>query len=790
MSSLRFGLIAQDKQISVPLQSVSVNGVIKGYVVGLDMTFNYKNSSGDPLEVMFRFPVDDGMAVVGLQAKIDNRTIRGVVLEKEEARATYDDAIASGFTAALGEEKSGDIFSLSLGNLPPQGDVQLILNLAGELPLEGEAVRFSLPTVLKPRYTPAGSSDPLAPVSDATTGSGPTVSHLSMQISNTSGVSSVTSPTHSIDTAANDDGSVNATLTEQGPLVKDLVILINYNDPHIPHATVEGGATSGSNELLASPVVMLDFFPKIDASHSAACEFVFVVDRSGSMRGSYINSARETLILFLKSIPAGCSFNIVGFGSRFEHLFPQSVPYNQSSLDEAMKHAERMDANLGGTELLHPLRFVFEQASLAGLQRQVFVLTDGSVSNTQACIDLTKANNHIARVFTFGIGSGASTALVNGLAKAGNGSAEFIKENERMQSKVISSLKKALQPSVTDVELKFSVPRGVSVIQAPSKIPPIFNGCKVVLYGIIKGKGGRSSAKLSGKILGESIEHVIEFDVSDGSNITRGGPVIHQLAAKSLIKDWESDATKKQDVINMSVQSSVVSSHTAYVAVDEDQNKPIEGAIKVWDLTALNARGAGEIFTKTSSRLRSYNAAGMLGDTRGTSNIMYSSISLSSGGVRAKKYAVPRHRNVYTESKKMEESSMESLDDMSDCLSVAPPLAPPNPQKNKSNLIGSSVGSGLSQLISLQSAEGYWSLDGGLAGLLGRSLDELKKCCPDGCSDTVWATLLALALLDKQYKDKQDEWELVAMKSDLWLSSQQLPSNVDSLKSIASKTLQ
>ena len=42
----------------------------------------------------------------------------------------------------------------------------------------------------------------------------------------------------------------------------------------------------------------------------------------------------------------------------------------------------------------------------------------------------------VCRVFTFGIGSGASTALVNGLAKAGNGTAEFIKEGERMQPKV------------------------------------------------------------------------------------------------------------------------------------------------------------------------------------------------------------------------------------------------------------------------------------------------------------------------------------------------------------------
>lgn len=42
--------------------------------------------------------------------------------------------------------------------------------------------------------------------------------------------------------------------------------------------------------------------------------------------------------------------------------------------------------------------------------------------------------NH--RCFTFGIGSGASSALVEGLARAGNGTAEFVKEGERMQPKV------------------------------------------------------------------------------------------------------------------------------------------------------------------------------------------------------------------------------------------------------------------------------------------------------------------------------------------------------------------
>ena len=42
------------------------------------------------------------------------------------------------------------------------------------------------------------------------------------------------------------------------------------------------------------------------------------------------------------------------------------------------------------------------------------------------------------RCFTFGIGSGASSALVEGLAQAGNGTAEFVKGGERMQPKVSS----------------------------------------------------------------------------------------------------------------------------------------------------------------------------------------------------------------------------------------------------------------------------------------------------------------------------------------------------------------
>ena len=40
------------------------------------------------------------------------------------------------------------------------------------------------------------------------------------------------------------------------------------------------------------------------------------------------------------------------------------------------------------------------------------------------------------RVFTFGVGSGVSTELVKGIARAGNGRAEFVYKGERIQPKV------------------------------------------------------------------------------------------------------------------------------------------------------------------------------------------------------------------------------------------------------------------------------------------------------------------------------------------------------------------
>ena len=397
------GLLIRGREGLVPLKSISVRAFLNGFIVGFRSNLTYENNSSDPIEVFFRTPVDDSYAVVDLEAVIDGRKIRAKIHEKEKAREMYEEAIASGRTAAFAEEKKGDIFSVVLGNLPPGKKAEIRLTMVGELELEADgSVRFVLPTVLKPRYTPVGGADPLEPIADREEkpvkhAEGPLSYKFNLVINGLEGVADVVSPSHRIKTQTAGE-VMNVGLEED--CLKDIVILVHPKEPHKPMVIVEPGLSDGENDFEKSAAVMVSFFPEFKGDKlctQAACEFVFVVDRSGSMRGQYIHDAAQTLLLFLKSIPEGCYFNIIGFGSSYQELFPESVPYNQENLEKAAKHAEHLQADLGGTEIFDPLKYIFGLAQMKGLPRQVFVLTDGSVSNTESVIKLVARNSHNAR---------------------------------------------------------------------------------------------------------------------------------------------------------------------------------------------------------------------------------------------------------------------------------------------------------------------------------------------------------------------------------------------------------
>ena len=164
--------------------------------------------------------------------------------------------------------------------------------------------------------------------------------------------------------------------------------------------------------------------------------------------------------------------------------------------------------------------------------------------------------------------------------------------------KVIRSLKKAIQPSANNVTVTFDLPGSYEVNVVPDKIPSIYNGEKTVIYGLLMNRpdgkerdGLMGKAILSGDILGKEFKFEIPFELSGRQGVEEDVSIIHQLAAKVMIQEWQDDGEPyeerhKKEIIELSCDASVVSKYTAYIAVDEAQNKPVSGSMQSYELTA------------------------------------------------------------------------------------------------------------------------------------------------------------------------------------------------------------
>uniref|UniRef100_A0A3B5KW60 von Willebrand factor A domain containing 5A n=1 Tax=Xiphophorus couchianus TaxID=32473 RepID=A0A3B5KW60_9TELE len=585
---------------SVPLKSIDVLLEVKDHVATLVSTLNFENKEDKPLETVFVFPLPGDAAVCHFSAQIGETHIVAEVMDRQQARQVYDDAVSSGQKVFELEEsdESPDIFSLTVGNLPPGESASIRLEYVTELAVQADdGLRFCLPVVLNPRYQPQGSEGPSVQVTSVPASLVPYSLSFFARVSSPRPISKIESscPLEPLQYLNADQTQATVKLATGHKFDRDIELLIYYKDTHRPSAVVEAGQASAKpGTLMGDPVVMVSLYPEFPESvmsnFNSCGEFVFLLDRSGSMdfptycgsRQSRIASAKDTLMLLLKSLPMGCYFNIYGFGDHYEHVFPKSAKYNQKNLKRALKRVEEMDANLGGSEILEPLRQIYRQPCIPKHPRQLFIFTDGEVNYTKAVLDEVKEYSEFHRCFSFGIGEGASSELINGMAREGGGHAQFIIGKERMQPKVMQSLRFALQPLVTDISLSWDLPEGVSATALSPPLTALFQGQRSLIFAQLNGEARSNTVLGLTMNLHFSLQPACDLDFDLKEDIS----TIHRLAARTLIRSLEQEqrehgklAEEIEKVVDLSVQSGVSSIFTAFIAVDKSNGEPVRGPL-------------------------------------------------------------------------------------------------------------------------------------------------------------------------------------------------------------------
>ena len=411
------------------------------YRTVLTQTFFNPSTEKGIRKCRYTFPLYDGVSVVGFTCHVGEREIVGEVKEKEKAKAVFKEAVARGETAGLFEQlpDASDVFTTTVGNIPPGAKVVIRITYLGELKhdLEVDGTRFTIPTIICPRYGNYPGTLQSSPVTDAM-GSSISIT-VDAEMADGSFIQKMQSPTHPIamimgttSMAPNSEPAMtkaSATLTlGNAGLETDFVLQVIAKSSGVPKAILENHPTIADHRALMATLV-----PKFSLPPEKP-EIVFVCDRSGSMGGTRIELAKQALKVFLKSLPIGVKFNICSFGWQHTFLWPRSVTYNQQFLDEAMAHADSFAANYGGTEMLQPLKATIEQR-YKDMPLEIMMLTDGETWDQQNLFSyLNEAiTEHKApiRVFTLGIGNGVSHALIEGIAKAGDGFAQIVGKARR-----------------------------------------------------------------------------------------------------------------------------------------------------------------------------------------------------------------------------------------------------------------------------------------------------------------------------------------------------------------------
>jgi Ca-activated chloride channel family protein len=621
-----FGLLRTDVG-ALPLIALEVNARLEGLVAQTQVQQVFFNSHPTPLEATYIFPLPDRAAVTSFRLEVAGRVIVGDLQERHKARQTYTEAIETGHRAAIAEEERPGVFTMRVGNLPPGEQAVVRLTMVGPMPVREGEVTYRFPLVVAPRYMPgvalAGQSVGLGVAQD--THLVPDASRISPPVM-LPGFSSPVRLSIAIDVPysalePHDFRSSLHTLveanTEEGKrfimrpgekLDRDFVL--RY---HIAKSSLHTALTLQADPIGDEGAWLLTVVPPSMAkSQAQPRSIVFVLDRSGSMGGWKMVTARRAVSRMIETLTEQDRFSVLAFDTTIDTP-PEFDGHSLVAGTDRMRFRATEFLNTvearGGTEMAQPLNIAVDQLSRCSGQAILVLITDGQVGNEDHILRQLGQKINTIRVFTIGIDHAVNAGFLRRLADLGGGACELV-ESDRRLDEVMEQIQRTISTPVLST-LRISGEGLLPETLSPTRVPDVFSGVPVQLTGRYRGKAPEK-VQLTGKgANGEEV--VLNATAHQGSELTR------QIWGRSRIRDLEDRyaagerGTLEQQIVETSLRFGVLSRFTAFVAVDRVEVvnpggevtvkvQPVESAMRrdaepeaMLEMQALVGRAAGAI---------------------------------------------------------------------------------------------------------------------------------------------------------------------------------------------------
>ncbi|CAD8177439.1 unnamed protein product [Paramecium octaurelia] len=622
-------LICYDVKNKLPISLEQVNYIVNVQpglaIVEIQQTYNTQHYEV-PIELEYMFTIQKDSAVSKMIAELGDLKVLGIVKELEEAKQEYEQGIIDGKTMIISQQDKDitELKQVKIGSLAPGKTLKITfeyiqplkvyLNQFWKLELS-PMVDSSYLTVHKLKNQSVNYPQLYKKIKKSVDVQGFQQNHrqyITIYINLQRSIKFLKSPTHKIIINTDDHQNIKENFTKGQVIILDnkfpdnfapnkrFELLLSSDDINQPHSFL----THTNNDALQhiKYCATLTLIPKfnevsLDDAYSSYINglnlysetktnrgnYYFFIDRSSSMEGQRINKAKQSLILFLKSLPEDCFFNVISFGNESKSMFEKPQYYNQKTLNEAVSQVNSMKADLGGTDIYKALKYGIynDEDSKSHLETyNAFLLTDGEDSPERILNLVQNYTKSNFRVYTLGIGDGCSQYLLKRISEIGNGKCQFVLDDEDINVKVIDLLEDSMTQYLQGFKLDLPEINISQIIPDPEHITTIKKNEELFIQ-ILFPQPITETLEFQIKCFDpqkqKQMSHKYKLKISESQQ----QDYFHKLAAHKLINYYDNslknnlkqvnkvkvnqEILTNEDIINLSISHQILCRKTAYI---------------------------------------------------------------------------------------------------------------------------------------------------------------------------------------------------------------------------------
>ncbi len=556
----------------------------------------FQNTENRQVEALYTFPVPKGASVSNFSMWINGKEMVGEVVEKEKARQIYNSYKQRRQDPGLLEQVDYRTFEMRVFPIAPKAEQRVQVVYYQELDYDHNWATYVYPLATSTRPN----------VQAKTTGK----FALSVDVKSEIPITQFESTSHAKDfaIAKHAENYQQASLeTRGGDLSRDVVLAFQTARPR-----------TGVDLIASKPKDEDGYFSlTLTAGEELAAinkpmDYVFVLDVSGSMADDHkLQLSEQSLGAFVSSLTPEDHFEVMTFNVQPATLFHALTPADDASKKKAQDFLNSQEAR-GGTILNSAMSTAYKYAD-ANRPLNVIVLSDGMTEQTERAqlVQLIRQRPSGSRVFAIGVGNDVNRGLLEELANDSGGLAAFLSPEDNVQRQAQAFRRKLMRPVASDVAVKID---GVSTYDlVPAKLPNLYHGMPVRVYGRYKGDGGPANVTVNATAAGKDVSQTVKLDFpkSDEAN-----PEIERMWAwkqvDALLKRGDADGSRQSvapEIIRLGEAYSIATEYTSFLVLEND------GEYQRWKIDRRNAlridrdRGAQQRLASTLERMRQTSPA-------------------------------------------------------------------------------------------------------------------------------------------------------------------------------------